>query len=207
MTIIPLVPALLAGSSNLPGSADGPSVGGSPARQPRWGASASLFGLAPCGVWRAASVASRAVGSYPTFSPFPLRLTIDALRRQWFAQGRFVFCATFRRVAPPGCYPAHCPVEFGLSSLASAFALSGYGGTDSDRPAHCGKLLTPNCLTQLAIAKFQLATTRPVPEISDTAPASYTDYSEAYRLPQRSLRYSRCFRGAAPPDTPAPSPT
>src|SRR5688572_14877906 len=29
---------------------------------------------------------------------------------------RYVFCATFRRVAPPGCYPAHCPVEFGLSS-------------------------------------------------------------------------------------------
>ena len=29
---------------------------------------------------------------------------------------RCVFCATFLRVAPTGCYPAHCPAEFGLSS-------------------------------------------------------------------------------------------
>src|SRR3990172_4042983 len=34
--------------------------------------------------------------------------------------GRTVcFCATFRRVAPPGCYPARCPVELGPSSPAS----------------------------------------------------------------------------------------
>ena len=31
-------------------------------------------------------------------------------------EGRYVFCATFLRVAPTGCYPAHCPAEFGLSS-------------------------------------------------------------------------------------------
>ncbi len=30
---------------------------------------------------------------------------------------RFVFCGTFRRVTPPGCYPAFRPVESGLSSL------------------------------------------------------------------------------------------
>jgi len=29
---------------------------------------------------------------------------------------RCSFCATFRRVAPPGGYPAPCPGEFGLSS-------------------------------------------------------------------------------------------
>jgi hypothetical protein len=29
---------------------------------------------------------------------------------------RFVFCATFLQVALTGCYPAHCPAEFGLSS-------------------------------------------------------------------------------------------
>ena len=29
---------------------------------------------------------------------------------------RYVFCGTFRRVAPPSRYEAHCPVEFGLSS-------------------------------------------------------------------------------------------
>ena len=31
----------------------------------------SLFGLAPGGVYHAASIAGRAVGSYPTFSPLP----------------------------------------------------------------------------------------------------------------------------------------
>src|SRR5206468_3191413 len=30
---------------------------------------------------------------------------------------RCVFCATVLRVAPTGRYPAHCPTEFGLSSL------------------------------------------------------------------------------------------
>ena len=30
--------------------------------------------------------------------------------------GRYVFCCAFRRVAPPGSYPASCPVELGLSS-------------------------------------------------------------------------------------------
>jgi len=29
---------------------------------------------------------------------------------------RYRFCATIRRIAPPGCYPALCPVELGLSS-------------------------------------------------------------------------------------------
>jgi len=28
------------------------------------------------------------------------------------------FCGTFRRVTPPGCYPAPSSVELGLSSLA-----------------------------------------------------------------------------------------
>ena len=31
--------------------------------------------------------------------------------------GRYIFCATFLRVTPTGRYPAHCPAEFGLSSL------------------------------------------------------------------------------------------
>jgi len=33
--------------------------------------------------------------------------------------GRYVFCGTFRGLAPPSCYEASCPVEFGLSSCAS----------------------------------------------------------------------------------------
>ena len=48
----------------------------------------SLFGLAPDGVFRAASLALRAVRSYRTFSPLPAFL---ANRR------RFILCGTFRR--------------------------------------------------------------------------------------------------------------
>ena len=67
---------------------------------------AFLFDLAPCGVFRAATVTSDAVRSYRTFSPLPR----DARR--------YIFCGTFRRVAPPSRYEAHCPVEFGLSSTS-----------------------------------------------------------------------------------------
>jgi len=52
----------------------------------------SLFGLAPQGVYRASSVAGRAVGSYPAVSPLPSGPK---------PFGRFVFCGTFRRVTPP----------------------------------------------------------------------------------------------------------
>ena len=37
------------------------------------GVDASLFGLAPCGVYRAPDITARAVRSYRTFSPLPLR--------------------------------------------------------------------------------------------------------------------------------------
>jgi len=79
----------------------------------------SLFGLAPDGVFRAPTIAGRAVGSYPAFSPLPSSV---AERR------RFVFCGTIRpqRLASlrPACIPgptarsyaASRPVEFGLSS-------------------------------------------------------------------------------------------
>ena len=46
-----------------------------------------LFGLAPDGVCRAASLALGAVGSYPAFSPLPRP-------KPW----RFIFCGTFRQV-------------------------------------------------------------------------------------------------------------
>ena len=54
-------------------SRDGPSQG-------------PLFGLAPNGVYRAASLTLGAVGSYPTFSPLPQA----SLRR-------FILCGTFRQ--------------------------------------------------------------------------------------------------------------
>ena len=52
-----------------------------------------LFGLAPNGVFRAASLALGAVGSYPTFSPLPRPKS-----------RRFVFCGTFRQpLSQVGC--------------------------------------------------------------------------------------------------------
>jgi hypothetical protein len=50
-------------------------------------------------------VTTCAVRSYRTFSPLPA-----------VAGRRFVFCGTFRRLAPPRRYLAPCPMEPGLSS-------------------------------------------------------------------------------------------
>ncbi len=82
-------------SCNLPGPGVGHTIG-------------SLFGLAPSGVCPATCVTTGAVRSYRTISPLPPR-------------GRFIFCGTFRRLAPPRCYLALCPVEPGLSSPAKRF--------------------------------------------------------------------------------------
>ena len=83
-------------------SRDGPSQG-------------PLFGLAPNGVYRAASLTLGAVGSYPTFSPLPgepgglfsAALAVgDALKRRLPRVSR-----------PQGAgYAASRPAEFGLSS-------------------------------------------------------------------------------------------
>jgi hypothetical protein len=89
-----------------------------PTRKPRTGrpmdpvarARASLFGLAPCGVLPATRVTTGAVRSYRTFSPLLAVAPCGAPAE------RYIFCATFLRVAPTGRYPAHCPAEFGLSS-------------------------------------------------------------------------------------------
>jgi hypothetical protein len=57
-----------------------------------------LFGLAPGGVCRAASVAGDAVRSYRTVSPLPLSAEAST--------GGLVLCGTFPGVAPAGRYPA-----------------------------------------------------------------------------------------------------
>src|SRR5207244_3773570 len=77
---------------------------GLPAARTTRAGSRCLLGLAPTGGYRAAHVARRAVGSYPTFSPLPLD------------KGRSVFCGPFRRLAAPRRYLAVCPLELGLSS-------------------------------------------------------------------------------------------
>src|SRR5688500_9794726 len=97
VTIILLVPRLLAGSSDLPGGF-GRAV-----------LNATLFGLAPCGVLPATDVTAGAVRSYRTFSPLPLDSALTRL-----ARGGIFSVSLVRQVALPGRYPAHCPSEFGL---------------------------------------------------------------------------------------------
>ncbi len=36
----------------------------------------------------------------------------------------FIFCGTFRRISPPGCYPAFCPMVSGLSSRINEQSLT-----------------------------------------------------------------------------------
>ncbi len=55
------------------------------------------------------------VGSYPTVSPLPVTTSPCGE----FDHRRSALCCTVCRVAPPGCYPASCPVESGLSSTAN----------------------------------------------------------------------------------------
>ena len=68
-----------------------------------WVTPRRLFGLAPTGGYRAVAVTSDAVGSYPTFSPLPLRAVY--------------FLWPFRRLSAPRRYLAVYPVELGLSSM------------------------------------------------------------------------------------------
>ena len=81
---------------------------GSPGTNQR--AVASLLSLAPGGVYRAAPVTRGAGGLLHH------RFTLTCASCQ--GHRRSVLCGTFRRVAPPGRYPAPCPVESGLSSSA-----------------------------------------------------------------------------------------
>jgi len=84
--------------------------------------SAFLFGLAPGGVCQAGPV-TRTAGEL-----LPHRFTLAPS-----TEGRFVFCGTFLRVAPTGCYPAPCPEELGLSSRSQRGA-GGYLFCTGDVP-------------------------------------------------------------------------
>ena len=71
--------------------------------------------LAPSGVYQAATVTRDAGGLLHH------RFTLACVRRHNVPvrHRRSALCCTFRRVAPPGSYPAPCPVESGLSSTNS----------------------------------------------------------------------------------------
>ncbi len=72
----------------------------------RWATTLPIFGLAPGGVCRAPTVTRSGGG----LLPHRFTLTHSTSCR------RSVLCGTFRRLSPPGCYPAPCPTELGLSS-------------------------------------------------------------------------------------------
>ena len=67
----------------------------------------SLFGLAPCGVYQAARLPERWCALTAPFHPYLLKT------------GGIRFYGTFPEVSLAGRYPAHCPVEPGLSSCSS----------------------------------------------------------------------------------------
>src|SRR3990172_3120309 len=84
------------------------------------GSSSPLLGLAPGGGCLAGPLLGPPVVSYTTVSPL-LLASLGARRRTcWRAvlararSGSFLWPCP--RVSPPGCYPAPCPVERGLSS-------------------------------------------------------------------------------------------
>ena len=79
-------------------------LGGPPGR--------SLFALHRTG-FGSRRVTTTLVGSYPTFSPLP------PASPEKFRRWRSPFCATFRRLSPPGVSPASCPSVSGLSSSRS----------------------------------------------------------------------------------------
>src|SRR5688572_4957910 len=75
-----------------------------------------LFGLAPDGVFRAASLALRAVGSYPTFSPLPRACTRGGMFSVALSVGKPLDFAAHVYRRPDRRYVASRPMVFGLSS-------------------------------------------------------------------------------------------
>ena len=105
------------------------------------------------------SVATCAVRSYRTFSPLP-----------HIAVRRYVFCGTFRRLAPPRRYLAPCPAEPGLSSevcnlsdcLAdSQWLVSHFAGRDCVRLAIATRRAACRGLGDAGIPSLELGAAHP----------------------------------------------
>jgi hypothetical protein len=88
-----------------PRAAD-PGLGGA-------GRSSSLLGLAPGGVCHATPLPATRCALTAPFHPC-------LCRAPGLGHRRSALCGTFRRLAPPGRYPAPCPSELGLSSQPEA---------------------------------------------------------------------------------------
>ena len=119
VTTIPLDPALLTGSSSLPGDVGRAVLFGVTARVPRQPPSAPYLALLRAGFCLPSALQQTRCALTAPFHHAGL------LARGPRTAQLCVFCATVLRVTPTGRYPAHCPAEFGLSSPPSpAFALT-----------------------------------------------------------------------------------
>ena len=107
-TIIPLGPALLAGSSDLPGDFGRAIL--SRRTRSRSRGTAGRLPIWPCSVRGFAC--HRLYSRRGALLPHLFTIACSRCRERQLC----VFCATVLRVAPTGRYPAHCPAEFGLSS-------------------------------------------------------------------------------------------
>ena len=90
-----------------------------------------LLRLAPDGVWLAAVSPRRWWALTPPFHPYRRRLRRSAPRRS-------PFCATFRRLSPPGISPASCPAVSGLSSSRRRSGARGHPACTTDCSASLG---------------------------------------------------------------------
>src|SRR5579864_1337580 len=127
-TTIPLGPTSLAGSSGLPGGFGRAVL----KRLPIW--PCSVRGLACHRLCSRRGALLPHLFTLTRVAPadHPVRRLSNParLRREWrghlsrtaplqsgqpMQPGRYIFCATFLQVALTGRYPAHCPLEFGLS--------------------------------------------------------------------------------------------
>jgi hypothetical protein len=82
-----------------------------PAANPGTGRASFRPPIWPCSGWGLPSrpVSRPLVRSYRTISPLPRARVSGGPKPAFFDPGAVCFCGTFRRVAPPGCYPAPSP--------------------------------------------------------------------------------------------------
>jgi len=112
---IPLVPPLLAGSSDLPGSFGRAVRRSRHSSLERRRITLPYLVLLRAGFCLPSVLRQTRCALTAPFHPYPPSLA-HALRHRRVTAWRYIFCATFLQVALTGRYPAHCPSEFGLSS-------------------------------------------------------------------------------------------
>ena len=172
VTAIPLARPSLAGSSDRPGG-----MGRAALVTPPYLVLLRAGFCLPPALPRARCALTAPFHHYPSTRP-----RLSARPRS----GRYVFCATVLQVTLTGRYPAHCPAEFGLSSLPPAA-----------RTPRAERL--PSGPTAAELSK---SVRNPVPAGCCTARASCTGCCAASRSLRPSSRCSTRSRAASRPGTP-----